>query len=114
MIFYVTIKHKEKQNKRAIIEALTLIFKDNSKIDVEWESSDWSYGDKETYCRLKGILFNEKYANENLSLIKDNIKEIKVKAYSLEDDKEYNAKVSYLEVRDAQNVCIFDLEKEEN
>ena len=35
MIFYVTIKHKEKQNKRVIIEALTLILTNQNKILIE-------------------------------------------------------------------------------
>lgn len=111
MIFYITLKHNGKKDDRVIIDSLTLLLKDNSKINIEWESSDWSYEDKQTYCRLKGILFNDEYANEKLSLIKDNIKEIEIKSFGLTDDIEYKSKVSYLEVRDAESTWILDLKK---
>lgn len=113
MIFYATIKHKEKQNKRIIIDTLTLVLKDESRINIEFDSSDWCYEDNQTYCKLKGIFFNDEYANGKLSLMKNNIKEIELEAYSLEDDKGYDAKMTYLEIRDDENSWILDLEKEE-
>lgn len=113
MIFYITIKHNGKKDDRVIIDSLTLLLKDNSKINIEWESSDWSYEDNQTYCRLKGIFFNDEYANGKLSLMKNNIKGIELEAYSLEDDKEYDAKMTYLEIRDDEDSWILDLEKEE-
>lgn len=76
MIFEGEFMHSLSDNKEIIIEKLFIRLGDGSVIRCDYDTGEWIFSPRKTTFRLKGVYFDDEYANSKWEKFSDSIKEI--------------------------------------
>lgn len=76
MIFEGEFTHGSNDKKEIIIEELFIRLSNGSVIRCEYVTGEWIFSPRKTTFRLKGVHFDNEYANNKWEKIADSIKEI--------------------------------------